>query len=166
MVNGRLKQVRAVITVTIAVVALLALGGCRSDSAAVASQKADALSVSKVVQKAQVGEMELTVTWQNPSRSPTLPLQFKVQMDIHAGSLDEYDLASVSSLANDRGQQVNASRWEAPGGGHHGAGALFFPPADAAGKPLIDGDTKYVEWTISGLGGAAEKKTVRWEITQ
>ncbi|MDO8671714.1 MAG: hypothetical protein Q7O66_09850 [Dehalococcoidia bacterium] len=164
--NSLLARSRVVLIVIIGAVALVTLSGCGLGSTTTPEKTADALPVSALIQKAQVGEIELTATWLNPSRSTTEPVRFKIQMDIHSGSLDDYDLAGVSTLANDSGQQVKASRWDPPGGGHHGFGPLYFPATDSTGKPVINADAKYVEWVISDLAGVTEKKTIRWEITQ
>lgn len=55
------------------------------------------------------------------------PVRFGITIDTHAGSLD-FDLAEISTLEDDRGNQYLSTAWEgsAPGG-HHRSGTLSFP---------------------------------------
>ncbi len=157
------RRNRVLLVMIAAVAALLLLGGCASETVAVQQKDDQALTLPTSVKKYELGGVEYSVTWQNPTRSTAEPIKFTVQMDTHSGSLEDYDLGKASTLANDSGQQVRASQWDSPGGGHHGTGKLYFSPTDSSGKPLITADTKYVVWSISGLPGASEKK-IQWEI--
>ncbi len=155
-----------VVAIVAAMAALLLLSGCSSETATSQQKDDQTLSLTTRLKKYELGGVEYTVTWKDPTRSTAVPIKFTVKMDTHSGSLSDYDLGKASTLANDSGQQIKAIQWDSPGDGHHGTGALYFPATDSTGKPLINADTKYVEWVISDLAGVAEKKTIRWEITQ
>ncbi len=107
---------RVALLMLAAMAILLLLSGCKSEAATEQQKDDQALSLTTRLKKYELGGVEYTVTWQNPSRDTAVPIRFTVKMDTHSGSLSEYDLGKSSTLANDSGQQVKATQWDSPRG--------------------------------------------------
>ena len=91
-------------------------------------------------------------------------LSFRVKLDTHTGSLDEYDLVKISSLRDDQGREFPAPTLEKPeGAGHHRSGMLTFSNQDQDGRPIVTHSTKYIELVIKDVAGVAER-TFRWDL--
>lgn len=64
------------------------------------------------------------------------PIIFEIKIDTHSGSLD-FEMTEVSTLLDDRGNELQALRWEgSPPGGHHRSGTLFFPKLNNQAKKI------------------------------
>lgn len=64
-------------------------------------------------------------------------LEFEIALNTHSVDLS-MDLAKLATLTTDSGMTVNATSWEAPSGGHHVSGKLFFP-SHLDGKSVLEG---------------------------
>jgi hypothetical protein len=69
--------------------------------------------------------------------SPGETLDFEVVMETHSVDLS-WDLATLSVLRTDSGQEVQATAWPI-GSGHHYSGTLSFLASAGDGKPILDG---------------------------
>lgn len=87
-------------------------------------------------------------------------LKFDVAMDTHSVDLS-MDLTTLATLTTDTGLTIQASKWEAPGGGHHAEGSLSFPTLKD-GKSILDG-AKQLTLTISGIDNAS--RTFTWDLS-
>ncbi len=101
-------------------------------------------------QTSEQGAVTVIVTPLNLN-NPAETLEFEVAMDTHSVELD-MDLAKLATLAADNGLSVNATTWDAPGGGHHVSGVLYFP-STVDGLPLLEGATT-LTLTIQGVDAA------------
>lgn len=72
--------------------------------------------------------------------NPGSTLDFEVRMNTHSVDLS-MNLAELAMLSTDTGKTVQATKWDAPAGGHHVSGKLSFP-ASVDGAPLLDGVKK------------------------
>jgi hypothetical protein len=66
-------------------------------------------------------------------------LEFEIVLDTHSVDLS-MDLAQLATLTTDAGLTINATKWDAPRGGHHVSGKLLFPSM-MDGKTILDGAT-------------------------
>jgi hypothetical protein len=89
---------------------------------------------------------------------PGETLDFDVFLNTHSVDLS-MDLAELATLTTDNGQIVQASRWDAPRGGHHVEGMLSFP-ANIGGDFLL-ADVTRITLTIVDL--AAPERVFVWE---
>jgi hypothetical protein len=64
-------------------------------------------------------------------------MEFEIVLDTHSVDLS-MDLSQLAILTTDAGITVNATRWDAPRGGHHVTGKLLFPSI-VDGKFILDG---------------------------
>ena len=87
------------------------------------------------------------------------PLEFDVAMNTHSVDLS-MDLATLSTLTTDTGVTVQATKWEAPGGGHHVDGKLIFP-ATQNGKSILEGASKL---TLTIVKVDAASRVFEWEL--
>jgi len=93
-------------------------------------------------------------------------LLFKVEMDTHSVELGNIDLGRLSVLRNEKGAEVNPSKWSSPGkAGHHVKGTLVFQNAHGPGKLLVGPDTRYVELVVKDVGEVTER-VFRWDLKQ
>jgi hypothetical protein len=86
-------------------------------------------------------------------------LDFEVTLDTHSIDLS-IDLAALASLTTDTGQNVQATLWDAPLGGHHVSGTLSFP-ASIDGKPILDSAVKL---TLIIKDVDAPERTFAWDL--
>lgn len=86
-------------------------------------------------------------------------LEFDVALETHSVDLS-MDLATLATLTTDTGITVPATLWDAPRGGHHVAGKLFFP-ATKDGKSILDGVTKL---TLTIVNVDAPSRVFEWEL--
>ena len=70
--------------------------------------------------------------------------KFDVALDTHSVELS-YDLLTVSSLNDDKGNSLKPLSWSGGTGGHHLKGQLVFPPLSAKAKS--------VKLVIAGISG-------------
>lgn len=87
------------------------------------------------------------------------PLEFDVAMNTHSVDLG-MDLAPLSTLTTDTGVTVQATKWDAPGGGHHVSGKLIFP-ATQNGKSILEGASKL---TLTIIKVDAASRVFEWEL--
>lgn len=64
-------------------------------------------------------------------------MEFEIVLNTHSVDLS-MDLAQLAILTTDAGITVNATKWDAPRGGHHVTGKLLFP-SKTDGKSILDG---------------------------
>lgn len=85
------------------------------------------------------------------------PVKFEVTIDTHSGSLD-FDLAEVSTLEDDKGNQYEPISWEgsAPGG-HHRSGKLIFP--------RLESGAGYLTLSIKD-DPSLEARVFEWDLKQ
>ncbi|MCL5070611.1 MAG: hypothetical protein M1308_06915 [Actinobacteria bacterium] len=83
-------------------------------------------------------------------------LSFDIAMDTHSVDLDQYDLAKLSELTDDKGNKYPVVSWDSAPGGHHRTGKLTFSQPDTQDKPgtLI--------LIIRNVAGIAERM-FKWE---
>lgn len=86
-------------------------------------------------------------------------LEFNIVLTTHSIDLS-MDLAATATLASDTGISVNSILWDAPRGGHHVEGKLFFP-VTVDGKSIFDGAAK-LTLTITDVD--APTRTFEWEL--
>ena len=91
--------------------------------------------------------------------NPTDTLDFDVAMNTHSIDLS-MDLATLSTLSTDTGVTVQATKWGAPGGGHHVDGKLIFPAAQN-GKSILEGASKL---TLTIVKVDAASRVFEWEL--
>ncbi len=93
--------------------------------------------------------------------NPGQTLDFEIGMNTHSVGLD-MDLAALATLTTNTGLTEQASRWDAPRGGHHVSGKLSFP-SHINGTPLLKGTT---ELTLTIRNVDAPERTFKWELSQ
>lgn len=86
-------------------------------------------------------------------------LDFEVAMNTHSVDLS-MDLATLATLTTDTGEEVAASSWDTPLGGHHATGVLSFPASSAEGR-LLDGATAV---TLTLVDVDAPARTFTWSL--
>lgn len=62
-------------------------------------------------------------------------LEFEVAFTTHSVELN-YDFAALATLRSDAGEEVAASQWDGPRGGHHVFGILAFPALKTRGETI------------------------------
>lgn len=162
------RRVRMMVLAALLVALALVLSGCGAESQRDAagestkksgSEPGEATEPSPATQTSEGGEVTVEVTWKGESAGPV----FGVTMDTHSVDLDGYDLGKQTVLRNDRGQQVRATGWEAPKGGHHREGTLSFPEKTAGGEDLIGPDTRKIELVIRDVASVPERR-FEWNL--
>lgn len=103
------------------------------------------------------GAVWVTVTPLNLN-NPGDALVFDVALNTHSVDLS-MDLATLSTLTTDTGLSVQAITWDAPRGGHHVQGRLYFP-VSVNGTPLLDGARKV---TLVVTNVDAPERVFVWE---
>ncbi len=133
------------LSVLLAIVALLTFGGLPSAvsaSATLEARSSDAEGVRVVVRPRTNAPAD--GRW-----------EFNVSMDTHTKPLND-DLVRASVLIDDAGHRLSPLAWQgSPPGGHHRKGVLQFPFQEA--KP------KSIELQIEGVGGAG-KRVFQWQL--
>jgi hypothetical protein len=122
------------------------------------STESSSPSVDSATRVDQQGAIVIEITPLNLD-APTDILEFDVVLTTHSIDLS-MDLAKLSTLTTDTGVSVDASRWDAPLGGHHVEGQLIFP-ATEDGMPILEGATKL---TITILNVDAPTRIFKWEL--
>ena len=85
-------------------------------------------------------------------------LAFNVKMESHSLRLSQYPLDKMSALSNDKGIQVQASKWEISLlTDHQVFGTLYSPSKDTSGNLLLAPGVTNVTLTIEVPMGAAER---------
>ena len=62
-------------------------------------------------------------------------VSFNIAMDTHSVNLDNYDLAELSELTDDKGYDYAIVSWDSKPGGHHRDGILTFSKSGSQGRP-------------------------------
>jgi len=92
-------------------------------------------------------------------------IAFAVKMNTHSMDLNQYPLDQLSTLIDDQGIQVKASKWETSRPtGHHVSGTLYFPIKEASGKMLLTPGARKLTLVIRELAGIPER-VFRWEVS-
>lgn len=86
-------------------------------------------------------------------------LEFDVAMNTHSIDLS-MDLAALATLATDTGVVIQATTWDAPGGGHHVSGKLLFP-ANKDGQSALEGASKL---TLTIINVDVPSRVFEWEL--
>ena len=103
------------------------------------SEEQPSPSMQDLVRYDDQGQITVEVTPADLN-NPGETLEFEVGLNTHSVDLS-MDLASLATLTTDTGKAVQASQWDAPGGGHHVSGKLIFP-AKVEGRPILEGAKK------------------------
>jgi hypothetical protein len=111
-----------------------------------------------LVRSDEQGAVVFQVTPLNLS-TPVDTLDFDVAMNTHSVDLS-MDLSTLSTLSTDTGVTVQATKWDAPGGGHHVDGQLIFPAAQN-GKSILEGASKL---TLTIVKVDAASRVFEWEL--
>lgn len=119
------------------------------------NSKSSAANLSRVDDQ---GAVTVEVTPINLDQ-PGDTLQFDVAMNTHSVDLS-MDLKALATLKTDTGLTIQATNWEAPGGGHHVNGKLSFQTAQS-GKFILEG-AKQLTLTITGIDNAT--RTFTWDL--
>ncbi len=83
------------------------------------------------------------------------PVKFEIRVDTHSGSLD-FDMAKVSIMKDDKGNQYEVSEWQGSSpGGHHRSGVLVFPELDIR--------IKKIELIIQDISNA-QPRIFEWDL--
>ncbi|MBI1794178.1 MAG: hypothetical protein HYR70_08290 [Chloroflexi bacterium] len=106
----------------------------------------------------QQGAVTVKVTPLNLD-SATDTLDFEVVMDTHSVDLS-MDLATLATLTTDTGAAIQATKWDAPRGGHHVEGKLIFPAAKD-GKSILEGAGKL---TLTIVNVDAPSRVFEWQL--
>lgn len=105
------------------------------------------------------GQVTVKVTWQGKNVGP----MFALEMDTHAVDLDRYNMRQLAILRTDQGQELAATMWNAPMGGHHRSGTLSFPTTFADGTPVIGPNTHKLTLIIRNVAGIPERM-FQWTV--
>jgi len=101
---------------------------------------------------------EVSVEIQFGGRSGKGEIAFQVKMDAHSIVLSRHPLENLSTLANDQGAKVRASKWEIAGStDHRVSGTIYFPAQDANGNPMLAPGVTKISLAIRDLGGIPER---------
>lgn len=91
-------------------------------------------------------------------------LAFNVKITGHSVKLGQYPLDKQSILSNDKGKEVQPSKWEISYLSMDGIyGTVYFPAKDASGSPLLAQNVNTVTLTLKELGGIAER-VFQWNL--
>jgi hypothetical protein len=86
---------------------------------------------------------------------PGQPAKFEVAMNTHSVDLGG-DMAALSTLKDDQGQEYKPTKWDGDGpGGHHRSGTLEFP--------ILEGNPKSVTLTIRNIAKVPER-VFEWNL--
>ena len=102
------------------------------------------------------GEVTIEIKFAGPTYREDLA--FNVKMEPHSVKLSQYPLDKMSTLSNDKGIQVQASKWEISLlTDHQVFGTLYFPSKDTSGNLLPAPGVTNVTLTIEVPIGAPER---------
>ena len=62
-------------------------------------------------------------------------VSFNIAMNTHSVELDQYDLAKLSDLTDDKGNKYTPFSWDSEPGGHHRSGILVFSSPGSQAEP-------------------------------
>lgn len=105
------------------------------------------------------GAVSVAVTPLNLEEVDAETLAFEVVMDTHSVDLS-MDLASLTTLKLDNGNEVTATLWDAQPGGHHVSGVLLFP-AFVGSSALLEGASQ-LSLTIREVD--APERVFTWQL--
>jgi hypothetical protein len=91
--------------------------------------------------------------------NPSDELEFDIALETHSVDLS-MDLATLATLTTDTGITVQATKWDAPRGGHHVEGTLIFP-ATKDGKAILDNAS---ELTLMITDVDALSRVFQWTV--
>lgn len=91
--------------------------------------------------------------------TPADTLEFDVAINTHSVDLS-MDLAALATLTTDTGSTVQATKWDAPSGGHHVNGKLIFPVMQDS-KSILEGASKL---TLTIVNVDATSRVFEWEL--
>ncbi len=106
----------------------------------------------------QQGAVTVNVTPLNLNNASD-QLEFDVALETHSVDLS-MDIATLATLTTDTGISTQATKWDAPRGGHHVSGKLIFP-ATKDGKSILDGASKL---TLTIVNVDAASRVFEWEL--
>lgn len=114
---------------------------------------------------AQVDQRDSVTVEVTPVTPPVQgKIKFKVVLDTHSVSLDDYKLETLATLRSGGGEAVKALALESgEGSGHHRSGVLVFPDKDSKGKSLLNSANKSLELLIKNVGGNSTR-IFRWNL--
>lgn len=113
---------------------------------------------SDLTRSDQQGAVTVNVTPLNLN-NPSDQLEFDVALETHSVDLS-MDLATLATLTTDTGISTQATKWDAPRGGHHVSGKLIFP-ATKDGKSILEGASK-LTLTITNVD--APSRVFEWAL--
>ena len=105
------------------------------------------------------GAVSVAVTPLNLEEVGAETLAFEVAMNTHSVDLS-MDLANLTTLKLDNGNEVTAALWDAQPGGHHVSGILSFP-ASLNGTALL-AETSQLTLTIRDVD--ASNRVFTWQL--
>ena len=91
--------------------------------------------------------------------SATDTFEFDVVLTTHSIDLS-MDLGKLATLTTDTGVSVDATRWDAPLGGHHVEGKLIFPSMKD-GNSILEGASRL---TVTIINMDAPTRVFEWEL--
>ena len=122
------------------------------------AQNTPAAQTNSLTRSDQQGAVAVNVTPLNLD-NPADQLEFDISLETHSVDLS-MDLATLATLTTDTGLTIQATKWDAPRGGHHVEGQLLFP-ALQDGKSILDGASKLM-LTITNVDAAS--RTFEWDL--
>ncbi|NIM95573.1 MAG: hypothetical protein GTO18_17890 [Anaerolineales bacterium] len=105
------------------------------------------------------GAVEVSVTPLNIDTKGIETIDFEIFMNTHSVDLS-MDLATLSTLETNLGEQIHPLSWSG-GGGHHVQGILIFPALNNQGNFILDGITN-LTLTIRDVDAAVREFV--WEV--
>lgn len=140
----------------------LVLAACSASdqaSAEPAPASEEAASANNTLTRSDVqGAVTVNVTPLNLD-NPSDELEFDIALETHSVDLS-MDLATLATLTTDTGITVQATKWDAPRGGHHVEGTLIFP-ATKDGKAILDNAS---ELTLMIADVDALSRVFQWAV--
>ena len=92
-------------------------------------------------------------------------LAFAVRMSDHVVGINQYALDNLSTVANDQGTQVRATRWQSIAlSPQRVSGTLYFFGKDDSGRPLLAHGVQKVTLSIKDMAGISER-IFQWNLT-
>ncbi len=129
-----------------------------SQPAASVSTESSQADTGGLTRSDQQGAVTVNITPLN-LENPSDQLEFDIALETHSVDLS-MDLATLATLTTDTGISVQATKWDAPRGGHHVSGKLIFP-ATKDDKSILEGASK-LTLTITNVDAAS--RTFEWEL--